>query len=192
MTRKATSLTAETLQQLMHYEPDTGRLYWNPRRVDQFTTTKRRSAEEKCTWWNSRYADTEAFTTVNSKGYLKGEVFDRAYLAHRIIWCLMVGEWPEAMIDHQDGDRTNNRWQNLRAATQNQNARNRKSKTGSSKYLGVYWHCIKKKWVAAIRSGGRSKYLGSFVDEADAARVYDNAARQIHGEFACPNFPDAA
>lgn len=182
-------LTADLLRRLLRYEPETGRLFWLLRTADMFVATKARTAAHECARWNARYAGREAFTTVNSKGYLKGEIFDRAYLAHRVIWCLVRGVWPSAMLDHRDTVRTNNRFQNLREATRDQNARNRRSQGGTSQFLGVHRHG--RKWQAAIRSHGSKTYLGSFNSEEAAARAYDAAARQRHGDFAHLNFPEA-
>jgi hypothetical protein len=177
----------EVLRQLLRYEPETGKLYWLPRPVAFFgDTERRRSAANQ---WNARHAGKEAFTADNGEGYLQGSIFDRLYRAHRVIWCLMTGEWPTALIDHRDGDRGNNKWKNLRAATRSQNNRNTCSRLGSSsKYLGVYWEKQRGKWVAAINIGKRPKVLGCFASEEEAARAYDHAASREYGDFARSNF----
>ncbi len=93
------------------------------------------------------------------------------------------------MVDHIDHNGLNNSRANLRLATRSQNLCNRRSKEGSaSRYLGVGRN--RDKWVARIRKGGKQRTLGYFSDEADAARAYDTAARELHGEFARPNFPE--
>jgi hypothetical protein len=47
-----------------------------------------------------------------------------------------------------------------------------------------------RRWRARIRVNGKRIYLGSFIDETDAAKAYDNDARKHHGQFASLNFPD--
>lgn len=97
----------------------------------------------------------------------------------------------DLQVDHRDGEGLNNLRENLRLATSAQNKYNmhnrRKGKT--SRFKGVMRHHTAPKWMARIQTAGSVKYLGLFESEEDAARVYDQAARQYFGEFACPNFP---
>jgi hypothetical protein len=98
---------------------------------------------------------------------------------------------PASDVDHRNGNGLDNRRENLRAATESQNAANSKkpksrSKT-SSQYKGVSWHRIN--WQASIRFRGKAHHLGTFSDEADAAKAYDRAALKYFGEFARLNFP---
>jgi len=101
------------------------------------------------------------------------------------------------MVDHRNGEGLNNQKSNLRLCTfvQNgQNSRKTKNKT-SSKYKGVYFCKQKRKWRALIGltdafKQSFQKHLGYFLIEKEAARMYDNAARFHHGEFACLNFPE--
>ncbi len=93
--------------------------------------------------------------------------------------------------DHRNGDGLDNRRENLRPATHQQNLQGkcRKRANTSSKYRGVFWAVREGKWMAAIHVGKRKPYLGSFSDELEAARAYDTAARRFFGEFAALNFP---
>lgn len=100
----------------------------------------------------------------------------------------LITGWPR--VDHRDGNGLNNQRTNLRQATALQNMWNRrKTAAAASRYKGVTWYRPTKRWTAAIRVGGRVRYLGYFRDEQAAARAYDTAAREVHGEFACLNFP---
>lgn len=93
-------------------------------------------------------------------------------------------------IDHIDGNRLNNRKNNLRKCTHAQNCANRvKSCKSSSKYKGVSWDKTRKKWQASITYNKRSIGLGRYDDEILAAIAYDDAALLYHGEFARTNFP---
>jgi hypothetical protein len=94
-------------------------------------------------------------------------------------------------VDHKDRDGLNNQRYNLRPSTNGQNNMNssKRSDGNSSKYKGVCWHKRYGKFQAGIKLNGRSKYLGMFTDELQAALAYDAAAREHFGEFALCNFP---
>jgi hypothetical protein len=101
---------------------------------------------------------------------------------------------PKIEVDHEDHNGLNNQKYNLRVATRVQNNHNlRKQRPPtSSKYKGVSFDKGNSKWVAQIKIAGRSKHLGYFLSEDQAARIYDEAARLHFGEFACTNFAEAA
>ncbi|WP_434439746.1 HNH endonuclease [Lentzea sp. E54] len=93
-------------------------------------------------------------------------------------------------VDHIDGNGLNNRRSNLRLGTRAENRRNRqRQRPGPSGYVGVHWNARLGKWCAQIRIDGKRKHLGYFIDPAQAARVRDAAAIELHGEFAWLNFP---
>lgn len=95
--------------------------------------------------------------------------------------------------DHIDGDGLNNRRSNLRPATQQQNTRNRsKSATNTSGFKGVCRTPQEGKWRARIAVNCSTKFIGLFDSPEEAARAYDAAAIQLHGEFAKLNFPQKA
>ena len=101
---------------------------------------------------------------------------------------------PAIKVDHKSGNSLDNRRQNLRTATHAQNLYNsrKKSNAKSSKYKGVHFSKAQagpKKWHAMIRAPGRSRWLGGFETQEEAAKAYDAAAREAFGEFACVNFP---
>jgi len=95
-------------------------------------------------------------------------------------------------IDHKDQNKKNNQRDNLRPATQQEQNCNRSKRSGqTSKYKGVRWHPIKKKWLVEIRVGNDEKvHLGVFDNEEEAARIYDRSAKRNFGEFAVFNFPE--
>jgi len=166
--------TPDQLRQLLRYEPDTGKLYWRPRTPDMFYDGGH-ATEHQCAKWNSRFADKEAFTSTTKFGYRQSNLrwFGRVFLAHRVIWAMHYGEWPN-VIDHINGDRSDNRIKNLRNVDQAINTRNNRldhrNKSGVS---GVRKSIYKTKtsWIASIGCEPRV-HLGSFPtkEEAIAAR----------------------
>jgi hypothetical protein len=100
---------------------------------------------------------------------------------------------PEGMVcDHINRNGLDNRKANLRPATVSQNLSNRaKRKTKTrSKYKGLEWDRIQRKWKARIQMNNRKIYIGAFDNEREAAKAYDKKARQLFKEFACLNFPE--
>jgi hypothetical protein len=187
---KKEAIAPEMLPKLLCHEAETGRLFWRERSADMFQDGAQ-SAAHAAARWNSRNAGKEAFTFVDNHGYRCGGIHGRLYKAHRVIWALETGRWPVGGLDHIDRNPENNRFENLREATQAENLRNKSSaRNASSKYLGVSWYAQNKKWVASIRVSEKKIYLGCFENEKDAALAYDAAARKHFGEFANPNFPD--
>jgi HNH endonuclease/AP2 domain len=163
------------LRLMLRYDPESGSLHW-----------LQRSDAPK--FWNTKWAGKPAFTALDNHGYRIGSVANRTLKAHRVIWAIVHGAWPEDMIDHRDGDRSNNRLANLRLASNTENQRNTKSLPGSSsRFLGVRWEGARDRWRAEIRANGKKVHLGYFVDETDAAMAYDAAAAKHFGEFASLN-----
>ena len=101
---------------------------------------------------------------------------------HRVIMGVLD---PNIKIDHKDGNGLNNQRDNLRIATVSQNGCNKKKTANtSSKYKGVYWDGVTKKWRVQVQLDGDVKRLGRFGDEIEAAKAYNEAAIKLHGEFA--------
>lgn len=170
----------ETLHKLLRYNPETGALFWRARTPDMFSDGQQ-SAETLCRQWNTKFAGKEAFTAVNKDGYSKGRVFAMQCYAHRVIWAIYYGEWPTDQIDHINGVKNDNRIENLRAVTRQENGKNQKLyNTNTSGVTGVYWQKKALKWRAQITMNGRLLCLGRYVkkDDAIAAR---KAAELEHG-----------
>lgn len=99
---------------------------------------------------------------------------------------------PKVLVAHIDRNGRHCWRNNLRIATNSQNAANgRKYRNGvTSQYRGVCWHLKGHKWQAHIGLNGKTIHLGTYTDEIAAALAYDAAARKYFGEFAsCVNFP---
>lgn len=122
--------------------------------------------------------------------YAKRNVFiDGRHTTQRMHRFIMGNNLKKPMIDHGDGNGCNNQRYNLRPCTPSENMMNSVSRKNSfSIYKCVYWNKIAKKWMANIRTNGKSTHLGYFNNEIDAARAYDAACIRYFGEFAHPNF----
>ncbi len=89
------------------------------------------------------------------------------------------------VVDHINGDTSDNRLENLRWCTRSQNRINsKKSKNKTSQYKGVCWEKMKKKWVAQGKINGKVVKLGTFNSEIEAYHSYEEYSRKYHGEFA--------
>lgn len=117
----------------------------------------------------------------NSDGYLLVGVLGGRYCASRIIYKMMTGREPE-QVDHENLDRSDNRWRNLRAATKSQNACNSEHRPNRHGLKGIY---IKNnRWQAKIQWQGVRRWLGSFKTAWAAHQAYRRAAKKLHGAFA--------
>lgn len=96
----------------------------------------------------------------------------------------LAASLPGDRVDHEDGDKLNNRRNNLRGADVFQNQWNRKKQSGSSVYKGVTWHKKEKKWRAQIQVNKRKIVLGRYGSEHEAGMAYLKAAREYFGEYA--------
>lgn len=155
-------LEQDVLREMFTYDPETGFLY--------------RNATDVVPRCNARAPGKRAFTSKTAKGYYRGGLLGRNVMAHRVVWKWHHGTEPEE-IDHINGDKSDNRIENLRAATRQDNVRNTcRRKTNKSGVQGVY-KC-KGSWIAAIRRGGKQVELGYFKDKSDAVACRARAERE--------------
>ena len=98
------------LRQLLRYDPDSGKLFWLTRDRSFF------QADKDWKRWNSAYSNKEAFTARGSQGARHGKIFGVVYYAHIVAWAIHFGEWPAVDIDHESGNRSDNRLVNIREA----------------------------------------------------------------------------
>lgn len=96
---------------------------------------------------------------------------------------------PGIDVDHRDHDALNCQRSNLRMCVRGENNGNMRKSRGASQYKGVSWDAGRGMWRGYITIHNKSKFLGRFHDEREAALAYDTAARASFGEFANANFP---
>ena len=131
-----------------------------------------------------------AVIAIGTRRYERVSVDSKTQALHRMIYLWHHGHLPKT-IDHIDGDRANNKIENLREATQQQNCFNRKHHSNSrSPYKNVYLQSPtknakwKRNWVVAVNVAGKRKYIGSFEDLELADLVAIEARDKFQGQFA--------
>ena len=158
-------MNVSRLKEVLVYNPENGDFYWRQRRGRILAGTK-----AGC---------------IGQRGISLIRVDFVLHKAHRLAWLYMTGQWPQEDIDHRDGNPTNNRWENLREATDSQNLSNMKKPiTNTSGRKGVSRRWDDKAWQVHIRANGKSTYVGSHTDLDEAHKMYADAARKHKGEFA--------
>ena len=151
-------------------------------------------------WWG-RVENTKTGrilkNTFGSHGYLHVCLSKNGKQKTHCIHVMVAQAWvsnPEdkRCVDHIDGDKTNNNWENLRYATHRENGGNRKKQTGSSSsiYKGVSWNKQSNKWCGQIKKNGVQHRLGLFESEREAAEAYNTAAVLYFENFARLNALD--
>jgi len=171
---------AEFLRQLFSYERDTGLLRWRPLPASMFPD--RRSHK---TWTTKFCGEIAGYVFENSGMHYREVCFKKnKWRAHRVVWKMHYGVEPPEIIDHVDGDGTNNKIENLRAATVCQNGWNVKRSTrNKSGYKGVSFNNQKKKWRAAIRVLKKDILIGYYKTPEEASDAYQKASASYHGGF---------
>lgn len=150
-------ITAQELRRVIGYDPATGFMY------------------------NLKTGNSAGYATDD--GYIRVTIGDRKYMAQRLAWLYVYGTWP-SLVDHINGDRSDNRINNLREVTQAQNQANSKvhcnNKTGVS---GLTWDRHNSKWKVSVRIGGGRRVVKRFADlhEARAFNMYLRGTH--HGEY---------
>lgn len=153
----------ELLRQLLRYEPETGKLFWRERTPEMFKRAR------DCKGWNLKFSGKEAFTAKTANGYHHGGIGCTSYYAHRIIFSMACENLHYGEIDHINGDKSDNRLENLRKVSHAENMKNSKiQKNNVSGFSGVHYEMSSSKWRATINVGGKAKRLGRFANKDDA------------------------
>ena len=163
MAKNDCSLTAEEARSFLEYIPSTGAF-----------TRKIRAGRAR------------AGSVPGAKdrlGYVQISLKNKLWMAHRLAWLIVHGQWPPSRIDHINGQRDDNRIDNLRLANASQNMWNRKAQAGTSKYKGVYLNRRTNKWGAGASAHGKHHHAGWFDCEEEANKAAKATRERLHTEF---------
>jgi len=157
-------ITHKQLRELLYYHPKSGDFVWlkgvSPRAG----------------------AGTQAGCLQSWTGYWLIRVDRKLYRAHRLAWFYIHGAWPEDQIDHKNRIRSDNRIDNLRLASSQENTRNSKMRSNNTTgHTGVSRKG--NKWHATITIDGKKKWLGCFGTPEAASAAYKSASVKYFGEF---------
>lgn len=168
-TAEGLALTQERLREVIDYDPATGVFKWR---------------------YSRGGVRPGICGRVNSHGYHEICVDKKLYRSNRLAFLYMTGRLPERMADHENRDKTDNSWANLREASPTQNSVNVPIKrNNTSGFVGVVWDNDRSKWRAQIRLDGKKTNLGRFDCVDEAIHAHDTAALIAFGEFAHLNWP---
>ncbi len=160
-----TDITAEEVRKRLRYDEETGLLHW----VEPLS---------------SRVKVGDPVISIRADGYIQVGICGRRFMAHRVIWLLVTGRWPNGILDHKDGVRTNNRWNNLREVSASGNSQNMRRAHRDTKHglLGVSFiqNRKSKPFRSEIRVDGKPMRLGTFATPEEAHAAYLNAKRKFH------------
>lgn len=166
MTTPKKELTQAHLKELLHYDPETGHFTW--------LVTRRGTA----------VAGSRAGSD-GGRGYIRIEIEGIKHRAHRLAFLYMTGTLPPKHVDHINRDKPDNRWSNLRPATNQENAGNvAPRRNNTSGHLGVSWHKRDGKWRAQGARDGRRIHLGYFDNLEEATAVAQAWREETYGVFA--------
>lgn len=156
------NLTAEYVRRMLNYDEKTGVF------TNKVNRTKAKAGDI------AGYQRPDRYWSICIGG--------ERYLAHRLAWLYVTGEWPGQVIDHIDRDPSNNAIANLRACSDSENAQNQSGvRRGPSGYLGVTrYFRDPTKWVAKIKLYGKAQHLGVYRCRTAAYVAYCKAKKSLH------------
>jgi hypothetical protein len=157
-------LTQQELKQKLHYDPETGVFHWRDKEGNI-----KKEKEAGC---------------ITANGYIHIGLNKQQYKAHRLAFLYMTGSFPEGTVDHINRVKSDNRFSNLREATQQQNCFNvgitKRNKTG---FKGVSWSKQRNKYLAHCSINGKDTHLGLFLTAEEAYHAYCKAV-ESRGDYA--------
>lgn len=161
------------LNTLLDYDPNTGILTWKEKPLEYCEN------EREYNRWNARHKGKQAFTSKDKNGYYHGTIDSVNYLASRIIWKLVYGTEPD-FVDHDDGNPSNNKLNNLFSVTRKENNSNTSKRLDNkSGVTGVIFHKTKNKWEAYINHNKRRYGLGTYTNMEDAIKARKDAEKSF-------------
>ncbi len=166
--------TPDQVREIFDYNPETGEFRWRIKSRGKVAGGGR----------GIQPGDPAGSKCSGKLGGWRLKALGAEYPAGVVAFVIVKGRWPVGDVDHEDRDRMNNRWKNLREGMRSQNQANRGNFPHSSPHKGVGYDKQTGKWRARIRVSGKLIDLGRFADLEVAHSVYLEAARRHFGEFA--------
>lgn len=148
------------LKEILSYSPENGKFTW--------------IANSK---FGVKRAGHEAGTLAN--GYVQICIKKKFHYAHRLAWLYMHGELPTNVIDHINGNKSDNRISNLRSVTQSENLQNQSKPQRQNPHLGVSKNAAGN-WRVRIKIGKENIHIGTFKDQDLAKDAYMFAKKKHH------------
>jgi hypothetical protein len=155
-------LSYDRLREVLNYEPSTGIFTWKIKTA-------------KCVQIGDVAGCIEKRIGYNTIGIDKS-----IHRAHRLAWFYMTGKWPVKFIDHINGSKSDNRFENLREVFEDGNSQNvrKPNKRNKSGFMGVIW--FQNKWRASITVNGKTRRVGDYNTPEEAHQAYLKAKREHH------------
>jgi hypothetical protein len=153
------ALSHQLVSKLLSYDPETGVMHW---------------LEDRGRLAKKGYVAG----AKDDKGYIRLMLCGKKYRAHQLAFVLMGEQYP-AYVDHINGDRSDNRWSNLRVSDPLNNAKNmRKRKDGNTPFTGVGYMKSHNKWRVRLNHQGESVYIGIYGSLFEAISARESANRK--------------
>ena len=117
---------------------------------------------------------------IDTNGYYSVSICGKSPQVHQLVAIAFLGHKPcgaKFVIDHINNEKLDNRFINLQITTTRHNSS--KDRKGSSKYIGVSFHKLRKKWTSRIHINGKRVHLGYYMNELDASNAYQNKLNQL-------------
>lgn len=159
------TIARDRVLELLRLDHETGQFYWKKNKA--------------------RAIAGEMAGTVRNNGYRSLQIDGIRFLCHRLVWLVVHGEFPKYVIDHIDGDRLNNRPENLRDVPERLNFHNNLHKmrpNNTSGFKGVTWSKAHGKYHAQMMVNRKHIFLGSFASAKDAHECYLSAKNSVNLE----------
>jgi hypothetical protein len=158
-------ITQEELKEFLNYDPNTGIFKW--KKIGHTS--------------NKKIGDIAGGLCL---GYVVIKLKDKQYKAHRLAWLYIYGKWPKDQIDHINGNKSDNKINNLREVNQSQNNFNRKlQKNNTTGVKGVTFNKAVKKWQVSFKINKNPMYFGVFENFEFACLIADEVREKYHKQF---------
>ena len=167
MSKKDQTLPIQVLRDCLLYDCETGLIYWKIKPAG-----------------TRRVAGDVAGNVDKQRGYVQIRLLGKKMYGHRVAWALHYGEWPNAEVDHINLNKSDNRLNNLRLVTHQQNLWNQPRRPSKVGRKGVYR--TKSGFMAQIKHMKKTIYIGHFATEDEASDAYEKKASELRGAFSQP------